>query len=250
MRRSARIVFVTGTDTGVGKTVLTALLLSHLRQAGTKALAIKPFCSGGTEDVELLHSLQHTEMSRNEVNPYYFPEPVAPLVSARKHCRVIPFRAVTGVIQDVANQCDTLVIEGSGGLLVPLGEGYAVADLIAALSCEVLVVCRNRLGTINHTLLTVESLRNRLQSGRNKGQRSVARMKSRDALSSANNLKVVMMDSQKRDQSCATNPKILSGLLAPAPFFLLPFFKENPMKSHVLEKLSKKMQKSLARILR
>src|SRR3954468_317583 len=140
MRRSARIVFVTGTDTGVGKTVLTALLLSHLRQAGTHALAIKPFCSGGTEDVEILHSLQHTEISRNEVNPYYFPEPVAPLVSARKHRRVIPLPAVLGVIQNVANQCDMLVIEGSGGLLVPLGEGYAVADLITALSCEVLVV--------------------------------------------------------------------------------------------------------------
>src|SRR5439155_5445206 len=119
----------------------------------------------------ILHSLQHSEISRGDVNPFYFPEPVAPLVSARKHRRRISLSTALKVIQNVANQCHTLLVEGSGGLLVPLGEGYTVADLITALSCAVLVVCRIRLGTINHTLLTAESLRSRLNSDRKYGRK-------------------------------------------------------------------------------
>ena len=80
-----KIIFITGTDTGVGKTLLTALLLHHLRQTGVHALAMKPFCSGGRADVRLLQSLQRGELSDAEMNPFYFAEPIAPFVAAKKH---------------------------------------------------------------------------------------------------------------------------------------------------------------------
>src|SRR5260221_14172519 len=84
-----RTIFITGTDTGVGKTLLTALLLAHLRQNGVPALALKPFCSGGRADAELFHALQDGDLTLDEINPFYFREPIAPLVAARKHRRRI-----------------------------------------------------------------------------------------------------------------------------------------------------------------
>src|SRR5436190_11185444 len=173
---TARLIFITGTDTGVGKTLLTGLLLEHLRQSGTQAVALKPFCSGSTTDVDFLFALQDGQLSRSKINPFYFPEPVAPLVSSRLHRRKIRLSQTVAHIRKVAAGLGTqrrehfpaprlhhsatpsLLIEGSGGLLVPLGEGYTVADLVAKLGCEVIVASRNRLGTINHTLMTVRAL--------------------------------------------------------------------------------------------
>ena len=82
-----KIIFVTGTDTGVGKTLLTALLLQHLRAHGQSALAIKPFCSGGREDAELLHSLQENELTLDEMNPFHFKKPLAPYLAATRRER-------------------------------------------------------------------------------------------------------------------------------------------------------------------
>src|SRR5258705_9807549 len=94
LRRPGKIIFVTGTDTGVGKTLLTGLLLHHLRTEGCHALAMKPFCSGGRGDVEFLHALQDGELSEREINPFYFHEPVAPLLAARKNARAIHLKDV------------------------------------------------------------------------------------------------------------------------------------------------------------
>src|SRR5579862_6832824 len=107
-----KIIFITGTDTGVGKTLLTALMLHHLRQAGVHALAMKPFCSGGRGDVRLLQSLQPGALSDAEMNPFYFAKPVAPLV-AQKGWRAIRLREVIKKIGEVQRQCDCLLIEGS-----------------------------------------------------------------------------------------------------------------------------------------
>ena len=157
----SRIIFVTGTDTGVGKTLLTASLLFHLRQSGVSALAMKPFCSGGTADVDLIQAIQGGDPPREEVNPFYFPEPVAPLIAARKRRQRIRLSQVLRAIARMDKRCECLIVEGSGGLLVPLGEGFTVADVIANLECDVVVVGKNKLGTLNHTLLTVEALRAR-----------------------------------------------------------------------------------------
>ena len=98
----ARTIFITGTDTGVGKTLLTALLLTHLRDGGCKARALKPFSSGGREDAELLFKLQDGELTLDEINPFHFSEPLAPLVAARIHRRSISLREVLAHIRGVA----------------------------------------------------------------------------------------------------------------------------------------------------
>jgi dethiobiotin synthetase len=156
----SKIVFVTGTDTGVGKTVVTALLLRHLRQKGINALAMKPFCSGGRGDAELLTALQDGEVPLDEVNPFYFSKPLAPWVAVKyeKGRKQVQLQAVLKKISEQKKKCDVLLIEGSGGLLVPLGDHYTVLDLIRTLRCEVVMVAKNQLGTVNHALLTLRAL--------------------------------------------------------------------------------------------
>ena len=220
-----RVIFITGTDTGVGKTLLTGMLLHHLRASGCHALAMKPFCSGGLGDVKLLQVVQDRELTTREVNPFYFREPLAPLVAARKHGRWITLAQVRERIRLMTKRCECLLIEGSGGLFVPLGEGYTVADLIAGLGCETIVVARNQLGTINHTLLTTRSLQ------------AVGVLR----------LKVVLM-AHKIDDSTRSNALILGELLGRTELFCLPHLGAKPLEFEVLKENCKKNQKTLASI--
>jgi len=229
-----RLTFITGTDTGVGKTLLTGALLDYLRHRGVDALAMKPFCSGGAEDLDFLDALQPGRLARRRMNPFFFPEPVAPLVSARWHYRTIPLARVVRAVHGVARECAHLLIEGSGGLMVPLGENYDALDLITRLRCAVMVVACNRLGTINHTLLTVRALR-------------AARI---------HQVKVVLMDGGapaggpgRPDRSVGSNPRLLAELLSPVPVLRLPFLGRNASRPGVLKKNQKKIQKTLARLL-
>ena len=193
--------FVTGTDTGVGKTLLTASLLHYLRQAGVNALAMKPFCSGGTGDVDLLQQIQGAEHPAEEINPFYFPEPVAPYVAARWQRRRIGMDSVLLAVRRLARQTDCLLIEGAGGLLVPLGRRFTAADLIAELRCEVIVVGPNKLGIINHVMLTVEALKRR----------------------GVGPPKVVLMAQKATDASASSNAETLAGILDPVEIFSVPF---------------------------
>lgn len=222
-----RIIFITGTDTGVGKTLLTGLLLHHLRQSGCHALAMKPFCCGGRADAELLRPIQDGELTLDDINPFFFAEPVAPLVAARKHHCSIRVTEVLRRITRVASRCECLLIEGIGGVLVPLGEGFTVLDLVAKLGCGAIVVSRNRLGTINHTLLTIGALQ----------------------AAGIEGLKTVLMSSARADSSTASNSQMLSELLAPVPVFELPFLGSNPSRLEALKTSQKKVKKTLAQIL-
>jgi dethiobiotin synthetase len=223
-RPQKKIIFVTGTDTGVGKTVFTGLLLHHLRTTGVHALAMKPFCSGGRGDVRLLRALLENELSEEEINPYYFPEPVAPLVSVRRRKRLIPLAEVVRCIKKIAARCECLLIEGSGGLLVPLGEKYFVSDLIERLDCDVIVVARNQLGTINHTLLTVNVLKSFC----------------------VKNIAVALVSTRKKDASIKTNGEMLRGLLKGIGVHEIVFLGKNASKSGVLKKSHTKVKKTLA----
>ena len=215
-----KIIFVTGTDTGVGKTLLTALLLHHLRQSPGRTLAMKPFCSGGRGDVRLLQSLQPGEISDAEMNPFYFAQPIAPLVAREQKRKSIRLPDVIRRITAVQKKCDQLLIEGSGGLLVPLGPGYTVADLIVKLDCRVIVVARNRLGTINHTLLTVQVLKaNGIK---------------------ANSIAVVLMGARKPDVSSSTNERTILELLRPIRVLSIPYMGVRPLsKESVWENCDK-----------
>lgn len=161
MNRSAgqgRILFVTGTDTGVGKTYLTGLLLLHFRAQKIPALAMKPFCSGDRGDVDFLHRLQERKVARERINPFFFRRALAPWVAARGGEVGITRRAAVGRIRAMRRECEVLVVEGCGGLLAPLGEGYTLLELVNELGGETVVAARNRLGVLNHVLLTVGKL--------------------------------------------------------------------------------------------
>jgi dethiobiotin synthetase len=222
-----RIIFVAGTDTGVGKTTLAASTVWYLRSKGVEALGMKPFCSGGRNDVTILQQVQHGELTDEEANPFYFPEAVAPLVSARKHRQEITLDAAVRRIGAVQRKCDILIIEGSGGLLVPLGEDFMVADLIRSLNCELIIVARNRLGTINHTLLTVNAMK-------------ALRVKA---------VKVVLMQCGDRDDSTTTNLEILRELLRPIVVVEYPFLGAKAASLEKFRRRAKILQKVLAAVL-
>jgi len=238
MPKEARIVFIIGTDAGVGKTLLTSLLLVNLRTGGGAALGMKPFCSGGRADVHLLRWAQERELTESEINPFYFPEPVAPLVAARKHRRTIKPEEVLAHIEEIARRCECLLVEGAGGLLVPLAKDFTTLDLIAHLRCEVIVVSRNKLGTINHTLLTVLALQG---AGILHSSRAGRFPRLRN---------VVLMNHSCRDPSCASNAQVLREYLRPIPLITLPFLGANCCSPRGLRAGQKKIKKNLARILR
>jgi dethiobiotin synthetase len=221
-----RIIFVTGTDTGVGKTLLTALLLFHLRSQAKKALAMKPFCSGGREDAELLHSLEAEDIGLEELNPFHFKRPIAPYLAAtKKELKRITLEGVANHILTVSERCDYLLVEGAGGLFVPLAENWFVKDLIEVLDCEVILVSRNRLGTINHTLLSAKTLEKvRLKRG----------------------LKVVLMGQKKPDVSAATNGKYLREALAGTPVVSVGFQGAGVSRLKAIQATGKKLKKVLA----
>lgn len=200
---------------------------------------MKPFCSGSRGDVRLLRAMQDLELSEDEINPVYFSEPVAPLVAARRHNTSVPLAEVLRHIKSTSHRCECLLIEGSGGLFVPLGENsygeeYLVSDLINSLDCETIIVSRNRLGTINHTLLTLNGLRGFSKNGDAK------------KATGARKLQIALIQGPQSDPSCATNLRILSELCAPIPLRPLDFLGKNASKSGVLKKKYKKVKKTLA----
>ena len=169
-----KALFVTGTDTNVGKTHVTCLMARQLISRGLKAAAYKPVCSGALErasvhhgspiylwdDVERLRSAVGDHWPDDIICPQRFLAPVTPSVAARLEGKTVDFdRLVSGAHQ--FSGTDVLLIEGAGGWLSPVTETQTVADLARQLNVPVLIVTRTGLGTINHTLLTVESIRAR-----------------------------------------------------------------------------------------
>src|SRR5687768_12036724 len=156
--RAARTIFITGTDTSVGKTAVTAMLLAHAQGQGINVRALKPFSTGSGGDETLLASLQKSTL---RINFFNYPEPIAPWSAAKLRQEAVSMEAVLQPIQEHRESCEQLLVEGAGGLLTPLGEKFSAADLITELHAEAIVVAANRLGVLNHTLLTVEALRHR-----------------------------------------------------------------------------------------
>jgi dethiobiotin synthetase len=157
-------LFVTGTDTGVGKTVVTAGITAALRARGHKVGVVKPIQSGALADdpagdALLLKHWTGVAETASEIAPYSFAAPLAPLVAAELEGREVHLAEVVEAVQAVADRYESVVVEGAGGLLVPVGAEWTVADLACALGLPVLVVARAGLGTVNHTALTVLAVR-------------------------------------------------------------------------------------------
>lgn len=163
---AGRGLLVTATDTGVGKTIVTAGLCGALAARGPSVGIFKPLQSGSLlddpeGDAATLVRLGGLSATPAEICLAAFAAPLAPAVAAAREGRTVSLTEVVARARELERACDLLLVEGAGGLLVPMGEEWTIADLAVALGYPVLVVARAGLGTVNHTALTVEALRAR-----------------------------------------------------------------------------------------
>ena len=158
-----RGVFVTATDTGAGKTAVTAGIAALLRGRGVDVGVFKPVSSGGTADARLLSEAAGVTDALELVNPVRLEAPLSPNVAAELEGRRIPLEPIDDAYSRLTRLHDIVLVEGVGGLLVPIREDFLVADLARRLDLPLLVVARAALGTINHTLLTLEAADRRNQ---------------------------------------------------------------------------------------
>lgn len=158
-------VFITGTDTGVGKTLVSAALALHLKKRGLTVGVMKPIETGvsaGREarsDAARLQSIIESEETLGAIRPYSFELPVAPLTAAQMEGRSINPGTISKIYRLLSSRYECMVVEGVGGIQVPIAHGNNVLSLIKQLRIPVVVVGRAGLGGINHALLTIEALR-------------------------------------------------------------------------------------------
>ncbi len=172
---SPRGLFITGTDTGVGKTHVTCLIARQLIAAGVETAAYKPVCSGGVkkhdatapgmndvewDDIIRLSAATGGKWSDETICPQRFLAPLAPPIAAKMEGRIVDFSLLVNGSRQFRG-ADVLLVEGAGGWLSPLTNSATVADLALELKLPIVIVARAGLGTINHTLLTIESVRAR-----------------------------------------------------------------------------------------
>jgi dethiobiotin synthetase len=161
----SRGVFVTGTDTGVGKTLVAAALARHLQSSGLDVGVMKPVETGVTDpdrpgsDAALLQWAADCSDDPELIAAYRLRAPLAPALAAEEESVRIDLAHIVETARSLSKRHDYTIIEGAGGLMVPLAGGLLVADLVLHLGLPLLVVCRPGLGTINHTLLTVHAAR-------------------------------------------------------------------------------------------
>ncbi len=165
-----RGVFVTATDTGAGKTVVSVGLVEAMQAAGKRVAVMKPVASGcepsdaGLRNADALQLMQASArvMPYRQVNPYAFEEPVAPHIAARYGGVKIELPVIRSSFDQLQEMADCIVVEGVGGWLVPVSETQTMADVAAGLGLPVVLVVPVRLGCLNHALLTAAAIR---QSG-------------------------------------------------------------------------------------
>ena len=158
--------FVSGTDTGIGKTHVSAALVRALRRSGIAAMGMKPVASGcdstpmGLRNADALALIEAAgvELRYEDVNPYAFRDPIAPHLAAADKGIVIEPQRIVEAFERLRGDSDFVVVEGVGGWLAPLGEALMQADLVHALKLPVLLVVGLRLGCLNHALLTARAI--------------------------------------------------------------------------------------------
>ncbi|PSP95598.1 dethiobiotin synthase [Halobacteriales archaeon QS_4_62_28] len=154
-------LFVAGTDTGVGKTVLTAGIVGWLRREGIDATAIKPCQTGYPEDDDARFVIEVCGDEDAATCLERLGPPLAPAVAARETSTALSYDRIVSGCRERIEARNVAIVEGIGGLRVPLADGSEVVDLVADLDLPTLVVARSGLGTLNHTALTAEALRRR-----------------------------------------------------------------------------------------
>jgi len=151
-------IFITGTDTGVGKTVATLVLGILLQEEGVDVGVMKPVqCAG--HDARFLKKSLNIKDPLEKINPYFAKEPLSPHLAFARQKKTINIKRIKTIYDQLSAQHDFMLVEGAGGLMVPLKDDYFVVDLIRELDLDVIIVARCGLGTINHTLLTIRQVR-------------------------------------------------------------------------------------------
>ena len=223
----SRPIFITGTDTGVGKTVFTALLARHLCSLEVNVKVLKPFCSGGREDVEILAEACGFKGDQNEINPYFFSEPIAPFLAAKSAGKSITITDCLAKIDAFGLNADCSLIEGAGGLLSPLGEGFDLLTLAQRMGGEVILVAPNKIGVINQVLLNVNEL---LRSG-------------------VQLHCIVLMGIERPDPSVTTNADMIREMTNRISVFELSWLGDDPVATSSLKKSYESCKKVLAAIV-
>jgi dethiobiotin synthetase len=207
-------LFITGTDTGVGKTVLTALFVNFLRREKFNAAALKPTCSGDRDDAQKLFAAMNGALTLDEINPWHFRAAIAPVLAARMEKRRVKLSEILTHACAMQKRFDVLLIEGAGGLLSPLGENFDSRDLILALRARPIVVAQNKLGAVNHVLLTLEALPKNLRA----------------------QARIVLMSPRQPDAAAKTNAKLLAEFFDGGRIFELPWLGKKWDAAKVLKK--------------
>lgn len=161
--------FITGTDTGVGKTRIACKLIRDYVALGHKVIGMKPVAAGTelvngawvNDDVLKLEAASNVKAPRALVNPYSFNEAIAPHIAAKKAGVEIDIKVIQQAFKKLVSMADVMIVEGAGGFLVPLNDTETMADLAAALNIPIILVVGMKLGCINHTLLTIEAIQAR-----------------------------------------------------------------------------------------
>jgi dethiobiotin synthetase len=162
----ARGVFVTGTDTGIGKTVIAVALIRTLVRQGLRVAAMKPVASGAERtscglrnaDALALARAANVTAAYETINPYCFAPPIAPHIAAREAGSLIDTAVLRERFCELASLADCVIVEGAGGWLTPIGPGQSMADIASALALPVVLVVGLRLGCLNHAALTARAL--------------------------------------------------------------------------------------------
>jgi dethiobiotin synthetase len=197
---------ITGTDTSVGKTVVAAALVGWLKANDVDVAAMKPVeCGGDGDDAEFLHRASGFTGGMSDVCPIRFQDPIAPLAAATARGTVIDVSELDGAFARLSRDRDAVVVEGAGGILVPITETLSYAQLFARWNLDVIIVAADRLGVINHVLLTV-----------------MAALDQRLTIK-AIVLNTIAADADDRDQSRSTNQAVLQRLLPELPVIRFSF---------------------------
>lgn len=155
--------FITGTDTGVGKTVITAAIAASLKKRGVDVGVMKPIASGFAQrtgfkssDVALLHESADVIDREETINPIFLPLPASPYDAAKSLNLKIDMKFVFEQFENLVKSHQMLLVEGIGGIMTPIMKDFFVADMIKQMKLEAIIVTRSTLGTLNHTIMTLE----------------------------------------------------------------------------------------------
>ena len=160
-------LFITGTDTGVGKTLIAGAIAKILTDKGLKVGVFKPIATGCNRrweglvsgDTEFLSYCANSDLHLSTITPLGYTAPAAPIVSAAREKRPIDFSQIAAAYKDICQNCDIVIVEGIGGARVPLTIEFDLLDLAIEFDLPVVIVARPNLGTINHTLMTIDCVR-------------------------------------------------------------------------------------------